>query len=84
MDTHSTSHSHGDGCRITNNKRGQASMHTHFSSLTFATGGLAKASQVAEPRLRGWRNSLPFGGRSGKVAKGVCHTGICGQIGNHY
>lgn len=76
MGTCSVPHSHGGGCRITNNRRGQASMHQHFSGLTFAITTLAKASQMAELRLKGWRNSLPFGGRGGKVAKGCAYRDL--------
>lgn len=45
-------------------------MHKKFSSLTIAIVTWAKTSQMAEPRLKGQRNNLPFNGRDGKVAKG--------------
>lgn len=62
-------------------------MHKQFSSLTFVIVGLAKTSQVAEPRLKGWRKKSTFCGSSGciqgfvdklgTIVKTIYHTSHC-------
>lgn len=81
MNICSTPCSHGGGCRITKNKRGQASIHKHFSNITIGIVTLPKTSHMAEPRLKGWRNSLPFVGRGGKVAKGCTSRDLWTNLG---